>query len=74
MSSRREEAVRALESRDWSGGEVVTEPAEARVVLSAEVPAELAAWVGAEADRRGINPGDVIRDALVTVRASPAAE
>lgn len=74
MSSRREEAARSLESRDWSGGEVVTEPAQTTIVVSARVTADLAAWVGEEAQRRGVLPSVVVREALTSARAASAGD
>ncbi len=69
-----DEARRALQERDWSGGEADTEAAAASIVFSARLKGELADWVAAEADRRRVNPSVVIRDAVAAARAAAAAD
>src|SRR5688572_22102623 len=46
----------ALNSRDWSGAEVVTERPRAKIVHSVRLPAEWSEALEAEADRRGTTP------------------
>jgi hypothetical protein len=74
MATNADEALRALQERDWSGGEVGTGPGAASIVFSARLRGELADWVAAEADRRGVNPSVVIRDAVAAARAAAAAD
>jgi len=74
MTTKTDEALRALEERDWGGGQVDNEPAGASIVFSARLKGDLADWVAAEADRRGVNPSTVIRDAVAAARATAAAD
>ncbi|MFY1673682.1 hypothetical protein ACN27G_27610 [Plantactinospora sp. WMMB334] len=68
----RDDALRALEDRDWSGAEVDTSPSRpAMVVQSIRLPEDLARWVEDEAARQGTNPSVVIRG-LVERAARPA--
>jgi predicted transcriptional regulator len=69
--TKREEAMRALESRDWSGAEV-DEGRKASTVYSVRVDRELAEWIAAEADRRSVSPSLVIRDALLEAKTAAA--
>jgi hypothetical protein len=74
MTANTDEALRALQERDWSGGQADAEPGAASIVFSARLRGELADWVAAEADRRGVNPSVVIRDAVAAARAAAAAD
>jgi predicted transcriptional regulator len=69
--TKREEAMRALESRDWSGAEV-DEGRKASTVYSVRVDRELAEWIAAEADRRSVSPSLVIGDALLEAKTAAA--
>jgi hypothetical protein len=74
MNQPTEDAVRALDDRDWAtGGSVEAVKNSASVVFSARLRGELADWVAAEADRRGVNPSEIIRDAVAVARAAAAA-
>ncbi|SNY64856.1 hypothetical protein [Paractinoplanes atraurantiacus] len=55
----------ALESRDWSGAEVVTERPRAKIVHSVRLPAEWSEALEAEADRRGITPSRLMQDYIL---------
>jgi hypothetical protein len=77
--STRDEALAALGSTDWSGSKVDIPPADTEahtpsIVFSVRLRGELANWVAAEADRRGVNPSVVIRDAVAAGRAAAAAD
>jgi hypothetical protein len=87
--STRDEALAALGSTDWSGSKVDTQPVDnelvgakpvdaepnaASIVFSVRLRGELADWVAAEADRRGVNPSAVIRDAVTAGRAAAVAD
>jgi hypothetical protein len=74
MATDTDDALLRLEERDWSGGQADTEPGAASIVFSVRLKGELADWVAAEADRRGVNPSVVIRDAVATGRAAAAAD
>ncbi len=74
MATNTEDALRALQEQDWSDGQADTEPAAASIVFSARLKGELADWVAAEADRRGVNPSVVIRDAVAAARAAAVAD
>jgi len=74
MAANTDDALRALQERDWSGGEADTEPSAASIVFSARLKGELADWVAAESDRRGVNPSVVIRDAVAAARAAAATD
>jgi hypothetical protein len=60
----REEAERALASNDWSGATVERESRPVSVVHSVRLPAELSARLEAEAGRRDVTPGALIRDLI----------
>lgn len=63
MSSRTDEALAALENRDWSDAEPVEDrPRKASFVHSTRLSAELTDRLFAEAKRRGTTPSEVIRD------------
>jgi hypothetical protein len=74
MVANTDDALRAVSGRDWSGGLADTGPGAASIVFSVRLRGELAAWVAAEADRRGVNPSVVIRDAVAAARAAAAAD
>lgn len=63
-SSKVQEALDALESRDWSGAEAVTQPAAAQpmVTVATRLPVDLLELLTVEAGRRGINPSALLRD------------
>lgn len=67
----REDAMKALAETDWSGATVDRDPRPVSVVHSARMPAELSERLEAEAQRRGLTPGALIRD-LVTAGLSAA--
>ena len=69
----REEALRALESRDWSGAEAA-DAKKASFVYSVRVDTELAEWIASEADRRSVSPSLVIRDALIEAKSAAASD
>ncbi|MEU1969378.1 hypothetical protein ABZ541_28970 [Micromonospora sediminicola] len=59
----REEALRALEDRDWSAASVDTaRPRDVMIVVSARLPGDTAAALFAEAEARGVKPGALVRD------------
>lgn len=60
--SRQDEAVAALDNRDWSAAEAVDRPRSASVVQSVRFSRELTERLLAEAQRRGVTPSEVIRD------------
>jgi hypothetical protein len=60
----RQRARDLLESRDWSDGEVVT-GRRATIVHSTRLPAEWSATLEAEAQRRGTNPSQLMKDLLI---------
>jgi hypothetical protein len=66
--------MKALESRDWSGAEVSSGHKSVSVVYSVRVDSELAEWIAAEADRRGVTPSLIIRDALADTKAAQVAD
>ena len=66
--SDREEALRILESRDWTGGEVDREERKTTVVFSVRLPADLAEALAEEASRRGTTPSVVLRGLVETLR------
>lgn len=70
----RDEARAALGSTDWGDGQVDAEPRNVSVVFSVRLKGELADWVAAEADRRGVNPSVVVRDAVGAARTAAAAD
>lgn len=74
MSTRedREEALRALESRDWTGAVVDREERRGTTVFSVRLDGDLTDILAAEATRRGTNPSEVLRDLVESLR--PVAE
>jgi predicted DNA-binding protein len=60
--SKVDEANAELESRDWSGAQIVEKPRAVSVVQSVRMPRELNERLLAEAQRRGVTPSEVIRD------------
>lgn len=74
MAAKTDEARRALQERDWSGGQADHEAGAASIVFSARLKGELADWVAAEADRRGVKPSVVIRDAVAAARTAATAD
>lgn len=70
----RDEAMQALGSPDWTGGQVEDAPRGASMVFSVRVPGELADWIASEADRRQVSPSVVIRDAVAASRRAGSAE
>ena len=74
MAAKKDEALLRLEERDWSSGQADTALGVASIVFSARLKGELADWVAAESDRRGVNPSVVIRDAVAAARAAAAAD
>jgi predicted DNA-binding protein len=67
----REDALRALESTDWSDAQVDDDRRPVSVVHSVRLPAEMSVRLEAEARRRGVTPGALIRE-LVDVGLHPA--
>jgi predicted DNA-binding protein len=61
----RDDAIRALDSTDWTGATVETEPRTASFVYSVRIPADLSEDLETEATRRGLTPSGLIRE-LVT--------
>lgn len=72
--TKREEAMRALESRDWTGAEIDDGKRSVSIVYSVRVDQELAEWIASEADRRSVSPSLVIRDALVEAKTAEASD
>jgi hypothetical protein len=58
----RDDAMRALDSTDWSGAAVPAEPRTVSFVYSVRLAAEVSDDLHAEADRRGLTPGGLIRE------------
>lgn len=59
----REDALNALNDRDWTGADVDTgQPSNVTIVVSARLHADLAAELFAEAEARGVKPGVLVRD------------
>jgi len=56
----------ALDNRDWSDAEIVTERARAKIVHSVRLPAEWSEALEAEADRRGITPSRLMQDYILS--------
>jgi hypothetical protein len=69
----REDAERALASNDWSGATVERESRPVSVVHSVRLPADLSARLEAEAGRRDVTPGALIRD-LIDVGLRPLGD
>ena len=57
-----EEALRALDSRDWSGATVEEQPPPAKIVLAGRFRPDQAQVIMAEAERRGVKVSEVLRD------------
>ncbi|MFC6022960.1 hypothetical protein ACFP2T_43270 [Plantactinospora solaniradicis] len=71
----REDALRSLEDRDWSGAEVEHTPRSAMIVHSIRLPEDASRWVEAEAVRQGTNPSVVIRGLVErAARPQPSGE
>ena len=70
---RREDALRALEDRDWSGATVEDTPRKSMTVHSVRLPDDLEQWLIGEAVRLGTNPSVVIR-MLIERAAQPAKD
>jgi hypothetical protein len=70
----REEALRALESRDWTGAVVDDAKRQVSTVFSVRVDQELSEWIAAESERRGVSPSLIIRDALTEAKAAEVAD
>ncbi|GAB1646606.1 CopG family transcriptional regulator [Krasilnikovia sp. MM14-A1259] len=60
--SKHDDAIAALEDRDWSGAQVDNRPRAATVVQSVRFSRDLTERLLAEAERRGVTPSEVIRD------------
>jgi hypothetical protein len=70
----REEALRALESRDLTGAYIDDVKRSISIVYSVRVDQELSEWIAAESDRRGVSPSLIIRDALTEARTAAASD
>jgi hypothetical protein len=68
----REEALRALESRDLTGAYIDDTKRSISIVYSVRVDQELSEWIASEADRRSVSPSLVIRDALLEAKTAAA--
>jgi hypothetical protein len=68
----REDAMRALASTDWSDATVERESRPVSVVHSVRLPADLSARLEAEAGRRNVTPGALIRE-LIDMGLTPIA-
>lgn len=62
--SKIDDAMAALESRDWSDAVVDDRPKSSSVVHSTRMPRELTERLFAEAQRCGITPSELIREAV----------
>ena len=58
----RDDALQALEDRDWSGAQVEQEPRPASVVHGVRLSPEKSDRLVAEATRRGITPSALLRE------------
>jgi hypothetical protein len=67
----RDEALRALENRDWSGAAVDDSPPPSTVVQSTRLPVDLFERLVATAEERGVKPGVLVRQ-FVEQGLSPA--
>jgi hypothetical protein len=74
MATKTDEALSALQDRDWRSGERDAAADSPSIVFSARLRGELADWVAAEADRRGVSPSVIIRDAVAAARAAAATD
>jgi hypothetical protein len=72
--TKREEALQALESRDWTGANVDDMKRQISIVHSVRVDQELSEWIAAESERRGVSPSLIIRDALTEAKAAQASD
>jgi hypothetical protein len=60
--SRTDDALAALESRDWSSAEPVSPPASMPMaVVATRLPVELVEQLAREAERRGLTPSTLLR-------------
>jgi hypothetical protein len=62
--SKIDDAMATLESRDWSGAVVDDRPRASSVVHSVRMPHALTERLFAEAERCGITPSELIRQAV----------
>ncbi|BCJ34536.1 hypothetical protein Athai_20390 [Actinocatenispora thailandica] len=74
MSAARDDAMKALESDDWSGAQVERAPRRASTVFSVRLPAELADWLAGEADHRHVTPSAVLRELVATAARAASAD
>lgn len=71
----REDAMRALEDRNWmTNAEVDHQPRQVMVVHSARFPRELSRRLEEEATRRGTNPSALMRELVEQALTPPAGE
>lgn len=63
----------ALDNRDWTGAEVVTDRPRAKIVHSVRLPAEWSEALEAEADRRGTTPSRLMQDYILAGLQNDAA-
>jgi predicted DNA-binding protein len=57
-----DDALAALENRDWSGAQLESRTTEPQIAVSVRMPRDLTERLFAEAERRGTTPSQVIRD------------
>lgn len=69
----RDDAMRALDSTDWTGAAVEAEPRAVSFVYSVRIPADLSGHLDAEAERRGLTPSGLIRE-MVTAGLGAVAD
>jgi predicted DNA-binding protein len=70
--SKRDEALAALESRDWSGAVVEQETRPASIVHGVRLPPELSERLTGEAARRGLKPSELLREIVTEALAERA--
>lgn len=58
----RDDALKALEDRDWSGATVEHAPQPTMIVHSVRLPADLSRWLEEQATRLDIKPSALIRN------------
>jgi hypothetical protein len=63
----------ALDNRDWSGAEVVTDRPRPKIVHSVRLPAEWSEALEAEAGRRGTTPSRLMQDYILAGLQSDVA-
>lgn len=63
----------ALDNRDWTGAEVVTDRPRPKIVHSVRLPAEWSEALEAEADRRGTTPSRLMQDYILAGLQSGSA-